>query len=120
MKIIEIKCPHCNGKLDFDMDKGTCICPYCGSSLYFDNENRTITHVTVVRDEARLKEAENARRKIEAEYEYRNKEYRRSAASGVVRTVFKVIKFLAIAWLVLFVVLFGAYAFMYLTGRPML
>lgn len=117
MKIIEIKCPHCEGRLDFDMDKGTCICPYCGSSLYFDDENRTITHVTVVRDEARLKEAENARRKIEADYEYRNKEYRRSTASGVVRTILKILKFLVIAWFVLFIVTVGALIFLRLAGQ---
>lgn len=96
MKIIDIKCPHCNGKLEFDLDRGRTICPYCGSSLYFDDENRTITHVTVVRDEARLKEAENNRRRIEADIKARDRENRNRAASGVAGFIFGVLKIIAI------------------------
>lgn len=65
MNIINIRCPNCGGPVRFDLDVKETDCPFCRSHLYFDDGNRTITYVNIIRDEARLKEAENERFKLE-------------------------------------------------------
>ena len=60
MKIIEIRCPHCGGELHIGDDRKECFCEYCGSHLFFDDDSgdRTITNLTIIRDEAKIKDAE--------------------------------------------------------------
>lgn len=95
MKIIDIKCPHCDGELEFDLHKGRAICPYCGSSLYFDDESRTITHIEVIRDEARIKDAETNRIRVKHQINKEREELEAKRERAEIRAVIKVIWILA-------------------------
>ena len=44
MRIIDINCPHCGGKLHLTEGKNDCFCEYCGSHLYIDDETRRTTN----------------------------------------------------------------------------
>ena len=65
MNIVDIKCPHCGGELHIGNDRKDCFCEYCGSHLFFDNGDRTVTNINVIRDEARIKEAEVNLKRLE-------------------------------------------------------
>lgn len=60
MKIIDIKCPKCGGELHIGEGRKDCFCEYCGSHLFFEDDecDRTITNITIIRDEAKIKDAE--------------------------------------------------------------
>ena len=94
MKIIEIRCPHCGGELHIGEDRKECFCEYCGSHLMFDDGDRTI--INVIRDEARLKEAEIESEKI------KKKEAKEKRAS--VHRKRLLISF--VVWLALFIAFF--------------
>ena len=50
-------------------------CSYCGAPLYIDDGTTRSVNTTIIRDEARIKEAENAARRIELEEQrYRNEQ----------------------------------------------
>ena len=63
MKIHTLKCPECGAPLDGKLSKNISFCPYCGTPIFFDDETRRIEvsykEERIIRDEARLKEAEN-------------------------------------------------------------
>lgn len=55
MNAISMKCPACGADFTIEEGRKECFCQFCGTHLYLDDEN---THTYVIRDEARLKEAE--------------------------------------------------------------
>lgn len=67
MKLIEFKCPNCEGQLTIAENRRECFCEFCGTHLMIDSENRTVTNVTIIRDEARIKEADVDLKKSEQE-----------------------------------------------------
>lgn len=67
MKLIEFKCPNCEGQLTIADNRKECFCEFCGTHLMIDSENRTVTNVTIIRDEARIKEADVDLKKSEQE-----------------------------------------------------
>lgn len=80
MKIVDIKCPGCGAELHISGDRMECFCEYCGSKILLDDE--AVRTVTVIRDEAKLRELQveeerikEAKEKLE-EYKRLNKELR--------------------------------------------
>ncbi len=69
MRIAELKCPYCGADLQIEEDRKDCFCEYCGGHLFFDDEtgDRTIKNITIIRDEARIKEAEYQSEKLKRE-----------------------------------------------------
>lgn len=56
MKILQIPCPNCGGKLNIDEDKA--ICTHCGTEFPIDNEEKNVNININKRDEARIRESE--------------------------------------------------------------
>lgn len=54
MKSINIKCPNCNAQLTVSEDRKELYCEYCGTKLIIEDE--VVKSVTIIRDEAKLKE----------------------------------------------------------------
>ena len=70
MKVDAIICPNCNASISEKIYKSTtCFCPYCGAQLFFDDGVKRSEHISVVRDEARLREADVKQFEIEAKRE---------------------------------------------------
>lgn len=71
MKMMQLKCPECGAPLTVDTENPIKYCSYCGMPIYFDDETQRIEvnyhSEHVIRDEARIKEAENRREEIEME-----------------------------------------------------
>lgn len=67
MKVVDFTCPHCGGALQIEEGRKQIFCEYCGAKLLFDDGNRTITIINVIRDEARIKEADVELKKVEQE-----------------------------------------------------
>lgn len=67
MKVVDFTCPHCGGALQIEEGRKQIFCEYCGAKLLFDDGNRTITVVNVIRDEARIREADVELKKVEQE-----------------------------------------------------
>ncbi len=63
MKLIEIKCPNCNASLEVDADRQFLFCQYCGTKIAVDDEVNRSETTYIIRDEAKIKEAE-AKEKI--------------------------------------------------------
>jgi hypothetical protein len=80
MKVIPLKCPECGATIQVEEGRQKCFCTYCGTQLYFDDGNKTITyheikeHTERTIDEARIKEAENERLKMELETPQKHRE----------------------------------------------
>ena len=55
MKLISLKCPECNAKLDVEEGRKQVYCTYCGTKILLDNENETV-HRRI--DDAKIKRAE--------------------------------------------------------------
>ncbi len=51
-KLIKMRCPSCNGQLDFSTDKDFCFCPFCGEKILIDDGTQTTINIT--RDEAEI------------------------------------------------------------------
>lgn len=62
MKLVNLRCPNCNGELKINPEKETVICGYCHTEFKVDDEikrieiNKTIHHVYT--DNAKIKEIE--------------------------------------------------------------
>lgn len=79
MKIIPVECPKCGATFEIDEGRNKCFCQYCGTQIMLDdgshnsNVNLNVTYDgekrTIIRDEARIKEAEVEieRKKLEIE-----------------------------------------------------
>ena len=69
--MMQLKCPECGAPLTVDTENPIKYCSYCGMPIYFDDETQRIEinyhSEHVIRDEARIKEAENRREEIEME-----------------------------------------------------
>ena len=81
MKLYPCRCPHCGAELPVSNDQRILFCSYCGSSLYAgeddarsDSGTADITSTTIIRDEARIKEAENEAARLQ--YHQMRREYR--------------------------------------------
>lgn len=72
MKLISLKCPDCGANLDVDAERSFCFCQYCGHKILIDDEVRRSEVTHVLRDEARIREAEVEIEEIELEREWRN------------------------------------------------
>ena len=67
MRIQHMVCPGCGGEIKAaDLNKIN-YCSYCGAPLYIDDEVSRSVNTTIIRDEARLREAENEARRLEIE-----------------------------------------------------
>ena len=56
MKITQVFCPSCGGKINGDLSKNTVYCPYCGTQLYIDHEKNEITinqHINISKTETK-------------------------------------------------------------------
>lgn len=51
-KLIKMRCPNCNGQLDFSTDQTFCFCPFCGEKILIDDDAQTTINIT--RDEAEI------------------------------------------------------------------
>ncbi len=64
MKIQALNCPHCGGKINYDVEQGakSIFCTYCGQSVYLDDEVRRTENTEVSIDQTRIKESDNETR----------------------------------------------------------
>ncbi len=77
MKIKFMSCPQCGGALHGASMNSINYCSYCGAPLHVDDGTKRIHKTKVIRDEARIMEAEIASRKLDLEMErLRRKEER--------------------------------------------
>ncbi len=56
MKITQVFCPSCGGKISGDLTKNSVICPYCGTQLYIDHEKNEIIinkNITISKNETK-------------------------------------------------------------------
>lgn len=51
-KLVKMRCPSCNGQLDFSTDKDFCFCPFCGEKVLINDDTQTTINIT--RDEAEI------------------------------------------------------------------
>nr|DAH80806.1 MAG TPA: DNA-directed RNA polymerase [Caudoviricetes sp.] len=51
-KLVKMRCPSCNGQLNFSTDKDFCFCPFCGEKVLIDDGTQTTINIT--RDEAEI------------------------------------------------------------------
>ncbi len=58
MKMFELKCPSCGATLNVAEEQRQLYCQYCGTKIIVDDGVRRTEIKHVIRDEARLKEAE--------------------------------------------------------------
>ena len=92
MKIQYVSCPQCGAKVHAPELNRINYCSYCGVPLYIDDGiSRSVT-TTIIRDEARLKEAENASRRLDIEEQKLKLErdlYRREQSDRAAKTAVK-------------------------------
>ena len=69
MKLEEIKCPACNANLSIENGVEFFFCKYCGRQIHVNDEIQRSIHTKVIRDEARLREADVKQSEIEAKRE---------------------------------------------------
>ena len=82
MKIKYMSCPRCGGALNGAAMNSINYCSYCGAPLHVDDGTKRVHKTTVIRDEARIMEAELASRKLDLEMErMRRKEERAMSRS---------------------------------------
>lgn len=98
MKIIPIKCPSCGASLDIQDGRKNCFCQYCGEHIHLDDENRVITNVQIVRNEAQIKEAEIKAKRLEFEIEQQREQKKAEEKKAKIRVM----------CIILFIVSFGA------------
>ena len=58
MKMFELKCPSCGATLNVAEEQRQLYCQYCGTKIIVDDGVQRTEIKHVIRDEARLKEAE--------------------------------------------------------------
>ena len=51
-KLVQMRCPNCNGRLDLSTDKDFCFCPYCGEKILITDDAKTTININ--RDEAEI------------------------------------------------------------------
>ncbi len=92
MKIQYVSCPKCGAEVHAPELNRINYCSYCGVPLYIDDGiSRSVT-TTIIRDEARLKEAENASRRLDIEEQKLKLErdlYRREQSDRAAKTAAK-------------------------------
>ncbi len=67
MKIQYVSCPRCGGELQSADLNRIHFCSFCGAPLYVDDGVIRLESTTIIRDEARIKEAEIRARRLELE-----------------------------------------------------
>ena len=67
MRIQYLSCPKCGGEIQAADLNSVNYCSYCGAPLYIDDGVSRSVRTTIIRDEARLREAENASRRLDLE-----------------------------------------------------
>ncbi len=89
MKIIPVECPKCGAGFDIEEGRKTCFCQYCGTKLLLDDGSTTRTTITakVIRDEARIKEAEVKARQQEIEAEQERSKQKMKTIVGAIGIV---------------------------------
>ena len=72
MKLISLKCPDCGANLEIEQDRSFCFCSYCGHKIIIDDEVERSESTYIIRDEARIREAEAEIKEIELEREWQD------------------------------------------------
>lgn len=66
-KLIKMRCPNCNGQLDFSTDQTFCFCPFCGEKILIDDDAQTTINIT--RDEAEIEKQKVRLEEIKLKHE---------------------------------------------------
>lgn len=66
-KLIKMRCPNCNGQLDFSTDHTFCFCPFCGEKILIDDDAQTTINIT--RDEAEIEKQKVRLEEIKLKHE---------------------------------------------------
>lgn len=107
MKILQIPCPNCGGKLNIDEDKA--VCTHCGAEFPIDNEEKNVNININKRDEARIRESERREkvrlRELENEEKQKTREH-------------KEWKWFWIGWAAFMIICFGTLFFMAESEKP--
>ncbi len=69
-KLIKMRCPSCNGQLNFSTDKDFCFCPFCGEKILIDDGTQTTINIT--RDEAEIEKQKVRLEEIKLKHELDN------------------------------------------------
>ena len=83
MKIKYMTCPQCGGEIKYANPNQVNYCNYCGAPLYIEDGISRSVNTTVIRDEARLKEAENTSKRLDLEME--KLKYKKSRTESCLR-----------------------------------
>lgn len=89
MELQPITCPKCGGTIQAPVGGKTCFCTFCGTQIYFDDGSRSVTYRTV--DEARIKELELERQRLELEEQRRPGKAKLIAVLAIIGTLMMVI-----------------------------
>lgn len=100
MKIIPVACPKCGASFEIEEGRNKCFCQYCGTQIVIDDGSRSITNTQIIRDEARIKEAETELEKKRIEIEIKEAKLRMALMKiRVVAIVICALSFALSAWL---------------------
>lgn len=66
-KLVKMRCPSCNGQLDFSTDKDFCFCPFCGEKVLINDDTQTTINIT--RDEAEIEKQKVRLEEIRVQHE---------------------------------------------------
>lgn len=80
MKLISMKCPHCNGTLELSSDAKQAKCPYCNTQILIDDEVR---HVRFDNSEQAGYDFEKGRIKAQQDAAFRQAEIERARARAM-------------------------------------
>ncbi len=78
MKIKYMSCPRCGAALQGASMNNINYCSFCGAPLFVDDGVKRTEKTTIIRDEARIREAENASRRLDLEMERLNRREQRA------------------------------------------
>ena len=78
MNTTTIKCSNCGATVDMDFDNMFTYCPYCQAKLMIDIENME----KIIAEREATKRAQEETKQKEIEFEYKNKENKRSLISN--------------------------------------
>ena len=69
MKLIQLKCPNCGGKLDIDIDDKKMYCPYCGQKMMIDYEQMSKFYI----EKENTKQEQEKTKRVQIETDYKKK-----------------------------------------------
>lgn len=94
MKLIEIRCPNCNGELKVNPEKEKLVCGYCHTEFLVDDEVEKVETHHIITNEAEIKRVESEKeiemKKLEME-EKKREESKKVSKTITIITIIEVL-----------------------------